>query len=154
MATESQYPPNWIVLPGSSLTAELTKKQESDKPVIEIYGNRQGLASLGNLLLWVSTSSTENESLSITGLPFVNVKSALSFTVVQPELSGSFYGIIKRVDKAEQFHWLINSDLLQKEAIDILDVSYTPDGYSPDHIHGRLSSYSYAELLVYRAENT
>jgi hypothetical protein len=84
MATESQYPPNWIVLPGSSLTAELTKKQESDKPVIEIYGNRQGLASLGNLLLWVSTSSTENESLSITGL-FRSPLFSQSYLVVSME---------------------------------------------------------------------
>ena len=57
MVTGKDYPPNWAVLPGSSLMAELMVVNWTPRPVIEIYGNRQGIFSLGNLLLWISFSS-------------------------------------------------------------------------------------------------
>jgi len=112
MVTGNDYPPNWVILPGSSLTAELVMRDWTKKPIIEICGNRQGLVSLGNLLLWVSLHSADTESLSITGLPFVHVKSALSLTVVQPMHGSDSYGKLVRVDKHMQFQWLVKDDVL------------------------------------------
>ena len=81
MVTGNDYPPSWAVLPGASLTAEFVRRKWSDKPIVEICGNRQGFVSLGTLLIWASICETE--SFSITDLPFVHVKSALSLTVIK-----------------------------------------------------------------------
>ena len=152
MVTETDYPPNWIVPPGAFLTAELARRSWSDKPIIEICGNRQGLFSLGNLLLWISLHSSDTESLSITGLPFVHFKSTLSLTVVQPMKGSDEYGKLIRTDKDKQFQWIIKDELLQREAIYIIDIGLTPDGYSPGHIHGRVGPDSEYELFFARDE--
>ena len=39
MVRGHDYPPNWAVLPGAAVTAELTTPDWSRKPVIEILGN-------------------------------------------------------------------------------------------------------------------
>ena len=112
MVTANDYPPSWAVLTGASLTAEFGTLEIGGKPVVEIRGNRQGFVSLGTVLLWFSICQTE--TLSITGLPFVRVKSSLSLTVVkQPDDSHPQERLI-RVDKDRQFEWLLTDDVLQK----------------------------------------
>jgi len=150
MVTGNDYPPNWVVLPGSSLTVELAMRDWTQKPVIEICGNRQGFVSLGNLLLWVSDES-DIESFSITGLPFVHVKSALSLAVVQTlQDSDSYYKLV-RVDKDQQFEWLMKDDLLQRQAVNIIDLGlsawFYPDG---DDFHGNVGPDSEYELFFAR----
>ena len=152
MVTERYDPPNWVILPGASLAAEL----EVDgwrKPTITIEGNREGLFSLGNLLLWISLSSVEHESLSITGLPFVHAKSSLCLIVVQPMEGSDEYGKLVRTDKDKQFQWLIKNELLEKEAVGILDVAYTSDFYCGEHLHGNIAPDSEYELIFIRKRN-
>ena len=146
MVTGTDYPPNWVILPGSSLTAELVMRDWTKKPIIEICGNLKGLVSLGNLLLWVSLHSADTESLSITDLPFIHVKSALSLTVVQPMHGSDSYGKLVRVDKDQQFQWLVKDDVLERAAISILDTGYTPEEYGP-HAHGYIDPDSEYELF-------
>lgn len=135
MVTGNDYPPNWVILPGSSLTAELVKHNWTEKPIIEICGNRQGFVSLGTILLWLSLQS-DTESFSITGLPFIHVKSALSLTVVQPMHVNGSHGKLVRVDKDQQFQWLIKDESLQRQAVNIMHLGlsawFYPDG---DHFH-------------------
>lgn len=152
MVTGNEYPPNWVVLPGSSLTAELAIRQWTQKPVIEIGGNRQGCVSLGNLLLWISDES-DIESFSITGLPFVHVKSALSLTVVQTlQDSDSDYKLV-RVDKDQQFEWLMKEDLLQREAVCIIDLGLSAWFDQDDHFHGDVGPDSEYELFFFRDDS-
>ena len=154
MMKGNDYPPNWVVLPGSLLTAELAKREWTKKPVIEICGNRQGFVSLGNLLLWVSLQS-DTESLSITGLPFVHSKSALSLTVVQPMYGSDSHGRLIRVDKDQQFQWLIKGEVLERQAINLIDLGLTvwfyPEG---NHSHAYLGPDAEYELFFYVEGNT
>jgi len=149
MVTGTDYPPNWVILPGSSLTAELVMRDWTKKPVIEICGNRQGFVSLGNLLLWLSLQS-ETESISITGLPFVRVKSTLSLTVVQPMHGSDSYGKLVRVDKDQQFQWLVKDNVLERQAINIIDLGlstwFYPNG---NHLHGNVGPDSEYELFFF-----
>jgi hypothetical protein len=143
----NNYPPNWVVLPGSSLMAELVTREWTKKPVIEICGNREGFVSLGNLLLWISLQS-DTESLLITGLPFVHAKSALSLAVVQPMSGSDSHGKLVRTDKDQQFQWLIKDSLLERQAISIIDLGlsawFYPDG---NHSHGNVGPDSEYELF-------
>ena len=152
MVTGKDYPPSWAVLPGASLTAEFVRREWTRKPIIEICGNRQGFVSLGTILLWVSLHDTE--SFSITGLPFVHVKSALSLTVVKPMHGSDSHGQLVRVDKDQQFEWLLTDDLLQKEAVYIMNTGlsawFDPDG---DHLHGNVGRDSEYELFFARDDS-
>ena len=151
MLRERDYPPNWAVLPGASVTIELTTPDWSKKPVIEIRGNRQGLLSLGSLLVWISGASADTESLSITALPFVHTRAQISLTVVQA-LDDESQGLLTRTDKSQQFQWLVSDELLRGEATGIMNVAFCPDGYCCGHTHGRLGPDSDAELYINRTD--
>jgi hypothetical protein len=152
MTTGHEYPPNWAVLPGATVTAKLTTPDWSKKPVIEILGNREGLLSLGSLLVWVSQSAADLESFSITGLPFVQAKSALSLVVVQSLDTDEPHGRLIRTDKAQQFEWLVHEDILEHEAIGIMRVGFCPDGYCGGHAHGNLGPDPDVELFIARTD--
>lgn len=146
------YPPDWAVLPGAEVTAELTTPDWAKKPVIEIRGNRQGLLSLGSLLVWISGASADTESLSITALPFVRARAHLSLTVVQSLDEDEPQGRLIRMDKDQQFQWLVHDGLLRREATDIMDVGFCPDGYCCDHTHGSLGPDADVELFIARTD--
>lgn len=154
MMKGNDYPPKWVVLPDSSLTAELAMREWTKKPVIEICGNRQGFVSLGDLLLWVSLQS-DTESLSITGLPFVHAKSALSLTVVQPMHGSDSHGKLIRVDKDQQFQWVIKDEVLERQAISLIDLGlsswFYPEG---NHGHAYLGPNAEYELFFCVERNT
>lgn len=139
MVTERDYPPNWVILPGASLTAEL-QVSGWPKPTITILGNKEGLLSLGNLLLWISLS--QNESLSVTGLPFVQTKSTLCLMVVQWMEGDHEWGRLVRTDKDKQFQWLIEDELLEREAVETLRAAF-----QRGHVHGNVSPDSEYELF-------
>lgn len=150
MVTDKDYPLNWVIMPGASLTAELVMREWTDKPIVEIIGNRQGIFSLGILLLCIAAGSPYTDSLSITGLPFVRVISSLSFSVVVTMKDQDRYGRLIRTDKDKQFEWLINYELLERDAIALLDVSFTPDGFCGDHFPGNVGPDTEVELFFAR----
>ena len=152
MVTQYDYPPNWAVLAGASVSAEYVTREWSDRPLIEIRGNRQGLLSLGSLLVWISAACADTESLSITGLDFVHARSSLSLTVVQSLDDDESYGRIVRVDKDKQFQWLVSDGLLTREGVGIMRVGFCPDGYCCGHMHGLIAHDSEVDLYVDRTD--
>ena len=150
MVTDHDHPLNWAVMPGASLTAELASRKWIDKPIIEICGNRQGIFSLGILLLWLSDLPPYTDSLSITGLPFVHTRSSLSLSVILTMNDNDKHGKLVRTDKDKQFQWLITDELLEREAIALLRITFTPHGYCGEHLHGNVGQDSEYELLFAR----
>ena len=140
---------HWLVFPGANLRIEREATSPKGNEIIIISGNNAGLVSLGNVLLAISQSSSDTESLSITDLPFVHVGGALSLTVVQL-MTDEDAGKIVRTDKHDQFQWQLSDERLEREALNILKVAFTEDGYTPDHYHAYLSPASDAELLIGR----
>ena len=150
MVTANDYPPNWIVHPKASLTIELANRDWAKKPLIEICGNREGFLAIGNILLWLSHSPTQNETFSITGLPFVHVLSAISFTIDQYRCNDKKQSKIIRVDKNLQYEWLIYDELLEQHAVAVTSIAFTPDGFSPDHYHVDVDDDSECEFIFIR----
>jgi hypothetical protein len=144
---------HWLAFPGAVARIRREPGRNEGKEIIVISGNNAGLVSLGNVLLAISQSAADTESLSITGLPFVRVQGALSLMVVQADM-GEEPGKIVRTDKHDQYQWLLSDERLEREAMGILKVAYTEDGYTPDHHHAYLSGQSEAELLVERDNET
>ena len=140
-------------MPGASLTAELAMWKGTHKTVIEVRGNRQGIFSLGVLPLWLSDGSPYTDSLSITGLPFVRFKSSLSLTVVLTMEGSDKYGKLIRTDKDKQFQWLMKNEVLEKQAVSLLSIPFTPNGYCGDHLHGNVGPDSEYELFFARNDH-
>ena len=63
-------------------------------------------------------------------------------------------GNIVRTDKHDQYQWLLSDERLEREAMGILKVAFTEDGYTPDHYDAYLSTTSEAELLIERNNQT
>jgi hypothetical protein len=152
MVRGRDYPPDWAVLPHALVAVELDTRDWSKKPLIMIRGNREGLLSLGSLLVWISGASADTESLSVTALPFIEATSSLSLTVVQSLHDDETSGRIIRMDKAQQFQWLVHDELLRREATGIMDVAFCPDGYCCGHTHGDLDQDSDVDLYIERTD--
>jgi hypothetical protein len=140
----------WLVLPGARITINQWAEETTHKNTIVISGNREGLVSLGNMLLAISLTSGDHESLSITGLPFAYVEGSLSLTVVQPFTVNELEGMVVRTDKHNQYQWQLSNELLEKEATCILGVGYIDDGYVPDHYHAVLSQNTTVGIIFER----
>jgi len=147
MVRGHDYPPNWAVLPGAEVTAELTTPNWAKRPVIEILGNRQGLLSLGNLLMWVCGAAADLETFSITGLSFVHARSSLSLIVVQSLDDQERAGRVVRVDKDQQFEWRVHQETLERMAIGLMCVAFYPYDEGGDHTHACRHADSDAELF-------
>ena len=151
MVTANDYPPNWIVHPNASLTIELVNRDWAKKPLIEICGNREGFLAIGNILLWLSFADVE--SFSITGLPFVHVNSALSFTIdLYCGYKDKKQSKIVHVDKNLQYEWRIYDELLREEAIGVISIAFTPDGCCGDHSHVEVDDDSECEFIFIRTD--
>jgi hypothetical protein len=144
---------HWLILAGANLQIGKERDSREGHETITISGNNAGLASLGNILLAISQFPGDTESLSVTGLSFVRVDGALSLTVVQ-QMKKEETGKIVRTDKHDQYQWLLSDDLLEREAMGILRVAFTEDGYTPDHYHAFLSEASEVGLLIERNNET
>lgn len=152
MVFGTDYPPNWAVLPNASLTIDLVNREWTNRPLIEVCGNREGFLSIGNILLWISDAPIENESLSITGLPFVRVLSALSLVIDQYCCNDKLkQSKIVRVDKDVQYEWRIYDELLQQNALGIISIAFIPDGCG-DHYHVIVDDDSECECIFIRTD--
>ena len=152
MVIGNDYPPKWVALPNASLTIELANRDWDNKPLIEIFGNREGFLAIGNILLWLSDTPVENETFSITGLPFVHVSSALSFTVDQFCCGDQKQSTIHRMDKDVQYEWLVYHELLQEHALGVLHIAFTQDGFCADHYHVTVDDDSECEFIFIRTD--
>jgi len=150
MVTGNDYPPNWVVLPNALLTVELVNRDWARRPSIEICGNREGFLAIGNILLWLSDDPVENEFFSITGLSFVHVPSALSFSIKQLCCGDRKQSTIHRIDKDVQYEWLVYDELLQQHALGAIGIAFTPDGCCGDHYHVAVDDNSECEFIFIR----
>src|SRR5437016_4667822 len=71
---------------------------------LQVLGNRAGILSLANVLLWFRSNAWRREFLSLNELPFVHSEGSLSicFRLTAEDASGND-GILSRNDRAEQF---------------------------------------------------
>jgi hypothetical protein len=116
-----------FTLPDAELT--ISYRHESGKvPEVCLFGNRQGIISLANLLLWLLANSSRKEFLAVTGLPFVSVEGAASLTIrlTDTEESGN-YGLVHALDKGSQFEWELSEDDLRNLSLSVHHLGSMPE---------------------------
>jgi len=103
-----------LTLPGASLRvseAPIVERRNSGQPEIRIWGNRQGMASLASILLYLRSNGWRREFLSITGLHFVERVGGLSLILrLARDKAGGDHGRICLVDRGSQFEWVIEDE--------------------------------------------
>jgi len=108
----------FLTASGASLDVELNHGGE--QPVLLIRGNRTGLLSLANILLWFVGNSWRREFLTLAELPFVKLTAALSVTIrlTLGNATGRD-GVLAFLDPNEQMEWTITEDDLQRVALQL-----------------------------------
>jgi hypothetical protein len=119
----------------------------AQRPTIEVSGNREGLLTLGNFLLWISMEAGDHESLSVTELPFIRVESALRLLIIQPMDAVRGGGRVVKSDRGMQFEWQVDMDDLERVALSIINTALTPDGFMPGYFKPDVSDDSDALLI-------
>jgi hypothetical protein len=115
--------PAWLAFPGAHVGLHLGS--ESDREAIFIVGNGQGLASLATHFLWVTSS--DNSSMSVSGLPFLKPSGSLALSIVIAMERTPFQGRLVRRDKAEQFEWQVYDTDLEAVAKQVHRIATHPD---------------------------
>jgi hypothetical protein len=105
----------------TAATALVQVRLELDErgyPELQILGNRAGLLSLANVLLWLYTNAWRREFLSLGELPFVRLEGSLSvFMRLMDEEPKCCDGLLSRADQGEQFEWTITEEDLRRVAL-------------------------------------
>src|SRR4051794_32165895 len=114
MADDAEY--RFLALPGASVEARL----EPAVPELQLFGNRAGVLSLANVLLWLVTNAWRRELLSLAELPFVRVEPPLAVCLrVTAEEATGRDGLLSRNDRGQQPEWELAEDDLERVALQI-----------------------------------
>jgi hypothetical protein len=98
--------------PGAKLTVTLGAPTRG-RPLIHILGNRPGVLSLANVLLWLHANAYRREFLSVSALPFVGPVGSLALSIrVTDGDESRWYGRVRRLDNSGQFEWELSEDEL------------------------------------------
>jgi hypothetical protein len=131
MATRGDEPEiELLVLPGAELVVSLGGS-ERGLPILHIIGNRQGMLSLANVLLWLLANGFRREFLSVSALPFVRWVGpiALSIRVTDEQDTGD-YGLLHRLDRGSQYEWELPEDDLRRLGLAVHHLGCVPEhGY-------------------------
>lgn len=98
---------------------------------LQLFGNRAGLLSLANVLLWFYANAYRREFLSLGVLPFIRLKMpcsvCLRMTTEGPEKG---FGTLRRVDKDQQWEWVFSEDQVKNLGLSIHSLVSLPEhGY-------------------------
>jgi hypothetical protein len=142
-----------LTQPGAVLSISLGPPFEGH-PVIHLIGNRQGMLSLANVLLWLHANSSRREFLSVTALPFVQRQQMIALSIrVLMEDGTSDYGWIQLLDKGQQFEWSLPEDDLKALGLSVHRLACVPEhGYDRLPVTQRGKAWVWLELLSNRLE--
>jgi hypothetical protein len=128
---EADY--RFLTAPGAAVSVRLAA-DEQGQPELQLFGNRAGLLSLANLLLWLVANAWRRELLSLAELPFVQVETPLAvcLRLTDAEATGRD-GLLWRTDRGEQFEWSVSEDDLQRVALVVHRLASNP-GHEYDRL--------------------
>jgi hypothetical protein len=123
----------FMAAPGAAVKVRLAT-DEQGHPGLEIFGNRAGLLSLANVLLWLVANAWRREFLALAELPFVQVETpvAVCLRLTDAEATGRD-GLLSRTDLGEQFEWSIPEDDLRRVAMLVHRLASNP-GHEYDRL--------------------
>lgn len=123
-------------------------------PQIHVFGNREGMLSLANVLLWLHANGSRREFLSVSSLPFVQKTGVIALSIhLLIENSTSDYGCVLRRDKGEQFEWSLPEDDLRALGLTVHHLACFPEhGYDRLPNSRRGDAWVWLELQSNRPE--
>jgi hypothetical protein len=90
---------------------------EKGQPELQVFGNRAGLLSFANVLLWLVANASRREFLALAELPFMQLEAPLAVCLRMTDADATGRdGALIRTDRGEQFEWSISEDDLQRVA--------------------------------------
>ena len=128
---EAEY--RFLTAPGADVKVRLDVDEDGHQEV-QFFGNRSGLLSLANVLLWLLANAWRRELLSLSALPFVEVEAPLSpcIRLTAAEEAG-YDGELSHTDRGEQFEWSVPEDDLQRAALVLHRLASNP-GHEYDRL--------------------
>jgi hypothetical protein len=116
--------------PGAKLTVALGEPTRG-LPLIHILGNRPGMLSLANVLLWLHSNAYRREFLSVSALSFVGTVGSLALSIrVTAGNESRQYGRVRRLENSSQFEWELSEDGLLRLGLAVHRLACKPEhGY-------------------------
>lgn len=103
----------FMTAPGAHLACSLEGVANS-RPEVLLRGNRSGILSLANVLLWLRAVAWRRGLLSLAELPFVEFKGNIALHIrVGAESATGGHGVVQKLDRGNEFEWTIQEDDLQ-----------------------------------------
>jgi hypothetical protein len=119
--------------PGAVVKARLAADEQGQSE-LQVFGNRAGLLSLANVLLWLVANAWRREFLALAELPFVQVEAPLAVCLRLTDAAATGRdGVLSRTDRGEQFEWSIPEDDLQRIALLVHRLASNP-GHEYDRL--------------------
>jgi hypothetical protein len=135
MGDEAEY--RFLTSPNSNIRCRLVKTPAGLE--LQIFGNRSGLLSLANILLWFVANAWRREFLSLGELAFVHLSDQLAICVrltdAEEISNDERHGTVRRLDQGALLEWVIAEPGLKEVALLIHRIAS-----SPSHEYDRLST--------------
>jgi hypothetical protein len=116
----------FLMAPAASVQVRLAGG-EPGGPELQVFGNRAGLLSLANVLLWFLANGWRREFLSLRELPFVHLEGSLAVSLrLTLEADTGFDGLLTRTDRGEQFEWVFAQGDIQRVGLVLHQLACDP----------------------------
>jgi hypothetical protein len=134
---------HFLTAPGAALQVSIAGN-DGGKPELRLFGNRAGVLTLANILLWLVANAQRREFLSLGQLGFVELAGLLSVCLrLIDEEPTRRDGRVVRLDRAELLEWSVSEDDLRRVALGVHRLAC-----NPGHEYDRLLMGNDAEFEV------
>ncbi len=139
----------FMTAPGAHLSCSLEGDANS-RPEVLLRGNRSGILSLANVLLWLRAVASRRELLSLGELPFVEFKGNIALHIrVGAESATGRHGVVQKLDRGNEFEWTIQEDDLQAVGLSVHWLATNP---AHEYTRLEVESESAADIHIRMAD--
>lgn len=106
----------FLTAPGACVRCRLVEEHGGRE--LQVFGNRAGLLSLANILLWLVANAWRREFLSLGELAFMLLDGGLAVCLrIADEVPADSHGVLHLQDRAASLEWAISEEGLRRVAI-------------------------------------
>jgi hypothetical protein len=106
----------FLTISGACVECRLDEEQGGRD--LQVFGNRAGLLSLANILLWFAANAWRRELLSFGELGFVQLDAGLAVCLrIAAGMRADPHGFLHLQDRGESLEWAITEEGLKRVAL-------------------------------------
>lgn len=98
-----------------------------EQPELQLFGNRAGLLSLANVLLWFIANAGRREFLSLAELDFIRLAGLISVSIRLTDGAPSGHCAVRRLDRGELLESAITEEGLRQVALGMHRLMSVPE---------------------------